>query len=136
VLTLEGAQRAELADGFAIVARDGKTAALRLQAAAWKHTQAERGMGDVEQTRAEFLAALASERKSEFRGTTPMGRWGVISSGSFQVSFFYSTTQGFQIRNEVGSTLWLVFPSPALEPLLAAKPAKVKPKAGAPRKAG
>lgn len=136
VLTLEGAQRAELADGFAIVARDGKTAALRLQAAAWKHTQAERGMGDVEQTRAEFLAALASERKSEFRGTTPLGRWGVISSGSFQVSFFYSTTQGFQIRNEVGSTLWLVFPAPALEPLLAAKPAKVKSKAGAPRRAG
>ncbi len=132
VLTVEGAQRPELGEAFAIVARDGKTAALRLQAAAWKFVQAQRGMGDVEQTRAEFLAALASERKGDFRGITPLGRWGAITTGSFQVSFYYSLAEGFQIRNELGSMLWLVVPSPAVDMLL--KP-EVKPPSGKPRKA-
>ena len=131
VLTVEGAQRPELGEAFAIVARDGKTAALRLQAAAWKFVQAQRGMGDVEQTRAEFVAALASERKGDFRGTTPLGRWGAIASGSFQVSFFYSTVEGFQIRNEMGSLLWLFVPSPAVDMLLTPE---VKPPSGKPRK--
>lgn len=118
VLTFEGAQRQELGEAFGIVARDAKTATLRLQAAAWNHVQAQRGMGDVEQTKAEFFAGLTKERAAEIRGATPMGRWGLSANGSFQVSLFYSTSQGFQIRNEIGSTLWLVFPSPALDSLV------------------
>jgi hypothetical protein len=128
-LTVEGSQRQELGEAFTLVARDAKTAALRLQALAWKHVQAQRGMGDVEETRKEFLAAVKSERKSDFRGTTPLARWGVISTGNFQVSFFYSTVQGFQIRNELSSTLWFIIPAPAVDLLLKegeAKPAKTK----------
>lgn len=118
VLQLEGGQRQELGDAFAVVVRDAKTATLRLQAAAWKHVQAQRGMGDVEQTKAEFVAALTKERAGEIRGATPMGRWGLTCSGSFQVSFFYSVAEGFQIRNELASTLWLIFPAPALDSLV------------------
>ncbi len=144
VLSVEGGQRTELNDAFAIVARDGMTATLRVQAEAWRHVQAQRGAGDVEQTRADFVAALAKERKSEFRGNLPLGRWGLLSSGSFQVSFFYSTTQGFEIRNALATTVWLFLPAPGLDVLLAEaqrKPGKAGKsdkagKPGEPRKAG
>ena len=72
------------------------------------------------------------DRKGDFRGITPLGRWGAITTGSFQVSFYYSLAEGFQIRNELGSMLWLVVPSPAVDMLL--KP-EVKPPSGKPRKA-
>ena len=133
VLSVEGGQRTELNDAFAIVARDGMTATLRVQAEAWRHVQAQRGAGDVEQTRADFVAALTKERKSEFRGNLPLGRWGLLSSGSFQVSFFYSTTQGFEIRNALATTVWLFLPAPGLDALLAEaerKPGKPGSKPG------
>lgn len=124
VLTLEGTQRSELADAFAQVARDGATGTLRLQAEAWRHTQAQKGVGDVEQARADFTAALTKERAAEIRGTFPLGRWGLLSTGSFQISFMYSLTTEFQIRNEVTTNLWLFLPSPDLDALLASKPGK------------
>jgi tetratricopeptide (TPR) repeat protein len=120
VLMLEGAQRAELIEAFAIVARDGESSPLRLQANAWRIEQAKRGSGDVEQTRKDFAAALAKERKGEIRGATPLGSWGLISTGTVQVNFNYSVPTGFQIRNELSMTLWLVEPPPGFAALIAA----------------
>ncbi len=127
VLSLEGAQRAELIDAFSIVARDGTSSALRLQANAWRYEQALKGSGDVEQTRADFVAALARERKAEVRGTLPMAHWGLISAGTVQVSFNYSVPDGFQIRNEIDMALWLIEPAPSFDVLLAAAEQPVKP---------
>jgi len=133
MLSLEGAQRAELIEAFTTVARDGASSALRLQANAWRYEQALKGSGDVEQTRADFAASLARERKGEIRGTLPMAHWGLISAGTLQVSFNYSVPTGFQIRNEIDMALWLIEPAPSLDALVAAadrlaKPAKpVKP---------
>ncbi len=126
VLTLEGGQRPQLVDAFATVASEAGTAALRVQAEAWRHAQAERGIGDVEQTRAAFWSALDRDRKAEVRGNLPLGRWGLITTGSVQISFQYSVPQGFELRHEVSSTAWLISPAPGLEALLAAprKPGK------------
>lgn len=134
VLMLEGTQRAELMDAFAIVARDGESAPLRMQANAWRVEQAQRGSGDVEQARKDFAASLARERTGEIRGSLPLGRWGLIGTGTVQVSFNYSVPTGFQIRNEVSMTLWLIEPPPGLDALIAAvdhptKPAKPMKKA-------
>lgn len=120
VLMLEGAQRAELMDAFAIVVRDGESSPLRVQANGWLIEQAKRGSGDVEQARKDFVAALAKERKGEVRGATPLGRWGLISTGTVQVNFNYSVPTGFQILNELSMTLWLVEPPPGFSALIAA----------------
>lgn len=127
VLLVEGAQRSELAEVFTAVAREGETTALRLQALAWRHEQAQKGTGDVEQARGDLAAALTKERDGEIRGAMPLGRWGLVSTGTVQVSFNYSVPSGFEIRNEVHMTLWLIEPAPGLDALLAAA-APGKPK--------
>lgn len=127
VLMLEGAQRAELMDGFAIVARDGESSALRVQANGWRIEQARKGNGDVEQARKDFAASLASERKGEIRGSFPLGRSGLISNGTIQVSLNYSVPGGLQILNEISMTLWLTEPPPGYDALLAAVAAPSKP---------
>lgn len=124
VMTAENGQRPELLDAFASVLRDGATATLRLQAAAWSFAQAQRGGGDVEVARAAFVAALKSSREAEVRGTLPLGRWGLISTGNFQINFVYSVPSGFQIKNEVVTSLWLIEPAPDLDALVAGKPLK------------
>lgn len=127
VLMLEGAQRAELMDAFAIVARDGESSPLRVQANGWRLAQAQRGSGDVEQARKDFAESLAKERKGEIRGSLPLGRWGLISTGTVQVSFNYSVPTGFQILNELSMTLWLVEPPPGYDALIAASEAPKPP---------
>ena len=57
----------------------------------------------------------------------PLGRWGLLSIGSAQVSFNYSVPTGFQIRNEIDMTLWLIEPPPSLDALIAAVDAVKQP---------
>lgn len=86
-----------------------------------------RAAATSEQTRADFVAALARERGAEVRGTLPMGHWGLISAGTVQVSSNYSVPDGFQIRNEIDMALWLIEPAPSLDVLIAAAEQPVKP---------
>jgi tetratricopeptide (TPR) repeat protein len=120
VLLAEGGQRADLAGAFELVAKDGATTALRLQAQAWRQVQAQRGSGDVEVARADFAAALASERRGEVRGTTPLARWGVFNTGSVQLTLQYSVPSGLVIVNQIQSTEWFIEPAPGLDAMLAA----------------
>ncbi len=131
LLTAEGAPRPGLDSIFANVAAEGQTAAVRLQAAGWGYTLAQRGVGDVEERRAQFVEAMADQRASEVRGSTALGRWGVIGNESLPMSFFYSTTQGFGMQGDPNAAIWwLIAPSPGLNELVKqVKPARPRRRA-------
>ncbi len=129
VLRVRGTQQEDLLEAFATVARGSKSAALRLQAHAWRVAQVQTSGGDVAAARAEFTAALANERASETRGSTPLGSWGLIVIGTVEVKFSYSVPTGFEILNEVDMTPWLIVRAPGLAELVAAAERVKKPAA-------
>lgn len=124
-LAFQAEQRDGLAAKFADAA-DSKIAAVRLLARAWLVALADAGYGDVKVTRKEFAAALKSERALEFRGATPVGRFGIAASGDFKLSFGFSTTTGLVLVDEVVTRWWFVAAPPGLDALLAGD-AKPKP---------
>lgn len=114
-------QREGLGEQFGKAAAS-KVGTVRLLARAWLVALADAGFGDVKVTRKEFAEALKGEKEGEFRGAMPMGRWGVATSGDFNLSFGYATNTGLTLVDEVVTKWWLVAVPPGYDAILAGDP--------------
>jgi tetratricopeptide (TPR) repeat protein len=130
LFTTHGVHEPKLTEIFEVAAKEAENVTMRLQAHAWRYTQAKGGLGDVEVSRQGFIEAFNKARSSEIRGNLSAGgKMGAYSSGDWNLSLQYQPTVGFTIINQMKTTTVLLLPSPDTEELIAAADAAHK-KAG------
>lgn len=128
LFTTHGVHEPRLSEIFEVAAKEGDNTTLRLQAQAWRYTQAKAGFGDVEVTRQGFIDMMNKPR-GDIRGTLPLGKLGAYSSGDWNLSLQYQSSVGFTIINTLNTTGYLLLTSPDTDELIAAA-AEAKKKAG------
>ncbi len=134
LFTTHGVHEPKLTEIFEVAAKDADNVTMRLQAHAWRYTQAKGGLGDVEVSRQGFVEAYNKARTGEIRGNLSAGgKMGAYSSGDWNLSLQYQPTTGFTIINQMKTTAVLMLPSPDTAELIAAadeahkKAGKTKP---------
>lgn len=128
LFTTHGVHEPKLTEIFDVAAKEGENVTLRIQALAWRYTQAKAGFGDVEVARQGFIEAVNNARKGDIRGNTPVGKLGSFSAGDWNLSLQYQSTVGFSIVNTINTTAYLMLTSPDTDELVAAA-AEAKKKA-------
>ncbi|MEZ4382696.1 MAG: hypothetical protein R3A79_15265 [Nannocystaceae bacterium] len=117
------------AQSLATLAQSQHSALIRLQALAWRAEVAARG-GDGEEAAVDALReAIERERGLEMRANTPLGGFGILSTGDFTANLNYSIGDGLKMTLAVNATPWLVPPAPLTIPGALKK--RGKPRRGA-----
>lgn len=129
LFTTHGVHEPKLTEIFEVAAKDAENMTLRVQAHAWRYTQAKAGFGDVEVARQGFIELVNKPRTGDIRGNTPTGKLGAFSAGDWNLSLQYQSTVGFTIINTLNTTAYLLLTSPDTDELVAAA-AEAKKKAG------